>query len=47
MDLVIELVQVDHVREVAVPPAPAPEQVHRVLGMGGAQIISLRSVPAR
>jgi adenylate cyclase len=40
-----ELVQVDHEREVDLPAAPEP--VHRVLGVGGAQVISLRSVPAR
>jgi DNA-binding response OmpR family regulator len=42
-----ELVRVDQVREIALPPARAPAQVHRVLGVGGSQIISLRSVPAR
>jgi class 3 adenylate cyclase len=41
-----ELLQVDRVREVALPPARAPVPVHRVLGVGGAQLISLRSVPA-
>ncbi len=40
-----ELVQVDHEREVELPTAP--ERVHRVLGVGGSQVISLRSVPAR
>ena len=42
-----ELLQVDQVREVMLPPTHAPAPVHRVLGVGGAQIISLRSVPAR
>jgi class 3 adenylate cyclase len=42
-----ELVQVDQVREVALPPTRAPVRVHRVLGVGGSQLISLRSVPAR
>jgi adenylate cyclase len=42
-----ELVQVDQVREVALPPESAPARLHRVLGVGGSQIISLRSVPAR
>jgi len=42
-----ELAQVDQVREVALPPAGEPARVHRVLGVGGSQIISLRSVPAR
>jgi class 3 adenylate cyclase len=40
-----ELVQVDHERELGL--RPAPERVHRVLGVGGSQVISLRSVPAR
>ena len=42
-----ELLQVDQVREVMLPPTHAPAPVHRVLGVGGAQIISLRSVAAR
>ena len=42
-----ELLQVDQVREVALPPAGAPDRVHRVLGVGGSQLISLRSVPPR
>ena len=42
-----ELVRVDQVREAALPSAREPARVHRVLGVGGAQIISLRSVPAR